>query len=385
MEPNHVGTGEWLRLCELTGAEPLICVNAGDGSPEEARRWVEYCNGSTNTPMGKQRAGNGHPEPYHVRYWEIGNELWGRWQIGHTDAHGNAKRYGEFLSVMREEDPSILFIANGGSAEWNRILVNEATEPVRSLAEHTLPGSHIPNDADPEVVFREFMAHTDAYDDTIRELVAPMVEAGLTPLLAITELQVFTNKPDLPNNSSLTDALWTAGIIHAAIRTDGLVEMITHSAMMNHAGGLRKERGIVFTNPVWWTTHLYADQNGVIPTGRTVTAPTFSTEGKWLTKREGMLYLDVEALLSEDGATLSVFVVNRHPSESMETTFTLNGFEAGAATVDTVTGDSYMARNRWDATELVVPKTEMVEMGGASLARMLPPHSLTRFLFSRKP
>jgi len=60
----------------------MICVNAGNGTPEEAAAWVEYCNGSADTPMGRLRAGNGHPKPYNVRIWEIGNEIYGHWQVG---------------------------------------------------------------------------------------------------------------------------------------------------------------------------------------------------------------------------------------------------------------------------------------------------------------
>src|SRR5690606_13059468 len=69
-EPNHVGADEWLALCELIGAEPLICVNAGNGTPEEAANWVRYCNDPETTPWGQKRAANGHPAPYNVRLWE---------------------------------------------------------------------------------------------------------------------------------------------------------------------------------------------------------------------------------------------------------------------------------------------------------------------------
>jgi alpha-N-arabinofuranosidase len=81
-EPNHVGTNEWLTLCELVGAEPMICVNAGNGSPEEAANWVRYCNDPMTTEWGQLRAAHGHPTPYHIRLWEVGNELWGNFQVG---------------------------------------------------------------------------------------------------------------------------------------------------------------------------------------------------------------------------------------------------------------------------------------------------------------
>ena len=73
IEWNDVGTDEWLQLCNLVGCEPLICVNAGDGTPQEAADWVAYCNSGTETPMGALRAANGRVQPYNVRRWEIGN------------------------------------------------------------------------------------------------------------------------------------------------------------------------------------------------------------------------------------------------------------------------------------------------------------------------
>src|SRR5206468_5093319 len=78
LELNTFGTDEFISFCRAVGCEPMICVNAGSGTPEEAARWIEYCNGPATSPMGKLRAANGHPEPFHVKHWEVGNELWGK-------------------------------------------------------------------------------------------------------------------------------------------------------------------------------------------------------------------------------------------------------------------------------------------------------------------
>lgn len=382
-EWNHVGTDEWLRLCELTGAQPLICNNAGDGTPEEARAWIEYCNGATDTPMGGKRAENGREEPWAVKYWEVGNEIYGGWQIGHTNAEGYAERYAEFIAAMLAADPTIEIIANGDSVEWNRALVERNGDAVRSISVHSLPGSHIPADADPEAVYLEFMAHAAGYHDHLRALAAPMVEAGLQPKLAVTELQVFTNKPTLPNNASLTDALWTAGVIHACIRS-GIVELVTHSAMLNHGGGLRKERGVVYTNPVWWTTHLYGEQRGVTPLHVGVECGVFTNDGSWLGKREAVPYLDVMALAAEDGSELSLFVVNRHPRVAIETAVSVRGVDPGARVdVDTLNGDGPMARNTMEAREAVTLDRAHAELADGALTHAFPPHSLTRMRVAR--
>lgn len=389
IEFNHVGTDEWLRLCELVRCEPLICINAGDGTPDEAGRWVAYCNDPPDTPMGRLRAANGHPEPYDVRYWEVGNELYGSWQIGHTTAEGYATRYRDFAEAMRSADPRILLIANGDTVEWNRTVVERLGAEVRSFSVHSLPGSHIPADADPEAVFREFMAHAEGYSDFLRSLAKPMADAGLTPRLAVTELQIFTNKSSVPNNGTLTEALWVAGILHACIRS-GLVELLTHSAMLNHGGGLRKERGVVYTNPVWWTTHLYGSQWGTIPTDVRVESATFTTDGRWLGQRENVPYLDALALLSEEGDEWHLFVVNRHPSETFDVEVVLMGFEAAPeAEVALLSGERFegppfMAVNTWEHPTQVTPTYDRVALSGCSVQHRFPPCSLTRLTFRRR-
>ena len=99
-EPNLFGTDEFLTFCRDVGCEPMICVNAGNGTAAGAAAWVEYCNGGPETPMGKLRAANGHPEPYGVRIWEIGNEIYGHWHVGWTTPAGNVDRYGRFMDEL---------------------------------------------------------------------------------------------------------------------------------------------------------------------------------------------------------------------------------------------------------------------------------------------
>jgi len=91
VDQHQVGTDEHISFCRLIGAEPMICVNAGNGTAEEAADWVEYCNGGPQTKWGKVRAENDFPKPYNVKFWEIGNELWGDWQIGYCSSTEYAK------------------------------------------------------------------------------------------------------------------------------------------------------------------------------------------------------------------------------------------------------------------------------------------------------
>ena len=394
LEWNHVGTDEWLRLCELAGAEPLICINAGNGSAGEARRWVDYCNGPASSPMGKRRAANGHPKPYGVRFWEVGNELYGSWQIGATDGEGYAPRYGEFVAAMKKADPGILFIANGLGAlqrtpdrtgyvrpEWNYRLVEENGAAVRSISVHPLVARNAPEDADPVEVWNELTAFADGYMEYLDVLVGePMRRSGLQPKVAITEMQIFTRSPRLPTNKSIAEALWLGSLLHSCFRSDGLVELLTHSALLNHGGGLGKNRGVVYADPVWWATHLYGSQPGTIPAKVEAESETFAVEGKYLIKRSGVPYLDAAALLAPDGRTLTLFVINRHASKEAKAPISVRGFAAaGNAEAAVVKGDSLSARNAWDDPGRAGLAVSSVTLRDGGFEHAFPPLSLTRF------
>lgn len=113
MQTNDVGLDEFMTLCKLIGVDPYITVNAGFGDAHSAGQEVQYLNGAADTPMGAWRVRNGHPEPYHVKYWDIGNEPYGSWQLGHTFLKYYVLKHNEFAKEMRAADPSITLLASG--------------------------------------------------------------------------------------------------------------------------------------------------------------------------------------------------------------------------------------------------------------------------------
>ena len=117
MQTNDVGLDEFMTLCRLIGVEPYITVNAGFGDAHSAAEEVEYINGSVHTRLGAMRARNGHPEPYHVKFWNIGNEPYGAWQLGRTDLKYYVLKHNEFAKAMRQVDPSITLLASGNMLE----------------------------------------------------------------------------------------------------------------------------------------------------------------------------------------------------------------------------------------------------------------------------
>ena len=384
IEWNDVGTDEWLQLCHLVGCRPLICVNAGNGTAAEAAEWVEYCNGGIDTPMGAYRATNGHPQPYNVENWEIGNELYGEWQIGNATAESYSERYLAFRAAMLAADPNLHIIANGHDASWNAALVAEAKDQIESLSVHTLVGYHIPADADPKAVYREYMGYAADYGNHLNRLAAPMREAGLTPRLAITELSIFTLKSQLPNVDNLSEALYYSGIVNTAIRSDGLVEVITHSALINHSAGLVKHRGVVYPHPLWLALNLYSAQAGILPVEFAVEGPTFCCSGEWLTPVTDAPTLDGVALLSEDKQVLVVFLTNRALEETITVRLKVEGFSRMAnGVVALLAGDTYMAINTWDAPQKVSIQSQAITLRDSLLSLTLPPHSLTRVVLTK--
>ena len=121
MQTNDLGMDEFAELCKLIGVEPYISVNAGLGDAHSAAEQVEYMNGAVTTHMGTLRANNGHPEPYHIKFWNIGNEPWGSWQIGRTDLKYFMIKHNDFAKAMRRVDSSIVLIASGEMLEDSNV------------------------------------------------------------------------------------------------------------------------------------------------------------------------------------------------------------------------------------------------------------------------
>src|SRR5437016_4896627 len=129
-ESNRFGTDEFIAYCRELETEPYICINMGTGSLDEAQAWVEYCNGSGNTYWANLRRANGHPQPYNVRYWGLGNEMYGEWQIGGMDANEYVAAARRFARIMLGTDPSIDLVSCGqwGMTEWDRIVLDGLAE-----------------------------------------------------------------------------------------------------------------------------------------------------------------------------------------------------------------------------------------------------------------
>ncbi len=386
-EYNHVGTDEWLTFCELVGCEPMICVNAGDGAPEEAAEWVEYCNGDVTTEYGALRAKNGHPEPYGIKIWEVGNELWGDWQIGHCTPEQYADRYKAFHDAMLARDPSIVLIANGQDPKFNAPVIARHPGIIRSLSVHYLIGHEVPADTCPETVYNALVAFPVFAEQDILAMTKAMADGGVAdPKIAITELMLFTQKRELPDCHSLAEVPFYAGILNMAIRLDGMVELITRSALVNHGAGLRKHRECVFANPVFYANKLYATQSGRWPVRISLTSPWYDSENlPSLSEVKDVPALDAVALLDDAGEELNLLVTNRSAKDSLTAQIVLTGFSARPEVkVQSISGDTFMSHNTFENPEEITIKESLVKTEADGTAFTFPPSSLTCLTFRRQ-
>ena len=117
MESNDMGVDDFVAFCRLIGAEPYLAVNSGLGDAHSAAEEVEYVNGPATSRLGGQRAANGHPAPYGVKIWGVGNEMYGPWQWGHMSIRQYAEKHNLMVRAMRKVDPSIKVIASGATPE----------------------------------------------------------------------------------------------------------------------------------------------------------------------------------------------------------------------------------------------------------------------------
>lgn len=365
----YFGTDEFIQFCRDLQVEPLICVNDGSGTPEEAAEWVEYCNGGSDTPMGKLRAANGHGEPYGVKYWEIGNEVWGPWQVGHCTAEQFADRYVRFAQAMKAVDPEIKLLACGDDKQdWNSILLERVAEHMDYVTLHLYHGYNRfgMNDRTPkEERYKAIMSYPEWTRESLRQ-VRELInsDSRYTHLkVAITEYNTMyypnTIRKGLPNEHTLEAAAANAANLNEFIRNSDLIEIGSFSDLVNGwLGGCirvgdfyadqfrgksagRSENSLtVYGSPTYYVMKMYANRDlGYVVHSHTDSG-NFSVNSlvPSAPKLTDLPNLDVVACSNADGDTLTIFIVNRS-LEDTETEMHLDGFvTSGTARLFALTG-----------------------------------------------
>jgi alpha-N-arabinofuranosidase len=380
IEPNEVGTDEWLKFTAATGAAPYICVNIGTGSLDEARNWVEYCNGKTGLYYSDLRAKNGHPQPYRVKYWGLGNEIDGPWQMGHKNAEDYSKFALEAAKLMKWSDDSIKLIASGTSnyvrdwAEWNRTVLNQLHDFVDYISLHSYVGNA-------EKDHDKFMATTTTVENSIRITEGIINEVRskykmTKPIyIAFDEYNVWYrawNEQKLEEHYTMQDVLVVALYLNVFIRNAHIVKMANMAQLVNVIAPMMITNGKLWLQPIYFPLQLFA-QNCQGSNVNTFVQCDQYDAGDY----KQVPYLDVSTVYNEKLQEIIINVVNRHKDKAIETSiFNQTGKLATKGTVSEVNAD--LQDENSPTSQKVKIQTGDITVSDGNFTYTFPAHSFTQ-------
>jgi len=265
VEHNDVGIHEFIRLCELIDTEPYVTVNTGLGSVEMAAEEVAYCNSPTGTPLGDQRAANGSPTPFAVKWWAIGNEMYGSWQLGNMPLEEYARKHNRTVDAMRTVDPAIQVVAVGSVGRWDELMLAECIDHMDLLSEHFYvqerPGVLGHSAWAAEQVRRIADAHR-RYREEIGAL------AGHDLRIAMDEWNYWYGPHlygELGTRYYLKDALGIARGFHEYYRNSDIYFMANYAQTVNVIGAIKTTKTEAAFDATGLVLRLYRQHYGEIP------------------------------------------------------------------------------------------------------------------------
>lgn len=330
VESNDVGIHEFMDFCRMVHTEPYIAVNTGLGDAEAAAQEIEYMNGSADTPMGRLRAKNGHPNPYGARFWAIGNEMYGDWQLGHMPLEKYLEKHNQVVDAMRKIDPSFTPIGVGAAGEWSRRMLESCSDHMGLISEHLywqdrddLP-AHVRQV--PAGIRRVAETHRK-YRREITGLAAKDVR------IALDEWNYWygpNEYGELGVRYFLQDALGIAAGLHEMFRNSDLFYMANYAQTVNVIGAIKTTKTQSEMEPTGLVLVLYRHHFGTIPV-----AVTGGSEA-----------VDVSAAWTEDRTALTVGVVNTTSQEQAFSVDVQGATPTGKGQRWVITGKDRYAGNR---------------------------------------
>jgi alpha-L-arabinofuranosidase len=294
VEHNDVGIDEFMALCRLLGTEPYIAVNSGLGDVSSAADEVEYVNGAAATPMGALRASNGHAAPYACKFWSIGNEMYGDWQLGRMPLDKYQEKHNEFARAMRARDASITLVGVGSVGPWTEGMLTNCADYMGLISEHfycrEAPGVMAHVAQIPYQVKRISEAHK-AYRKAIPGLAARDIRIALDEWNFWYGPHVYG---ELGTQYFLKDALGIVAGLHEFSRQSDIVFMANYAQTVNVIGAIKTDKRTAVLDTTGVVLALYRKQFGTIPV-EIAGAPE---------------PLDVAAAWTENGQALTLSVVN---------------------------------------------------------------------------
>jgi len=320
-EPNRIGTDEYIKLCRQMNWTPMVTVNLGTGSSEEARNWVEYCNAPAGTRYADLRAANGSVEPHAVKLWCLGNEMDGPWQLGHVPADQYAIRAQQAAKMMKDVDKSIELVACGSCTiglptymEWDR----QVLEHIGDLADYVSLHRYVGNR---EADTPDYLAITNAIDRQIEEMdaVCRFVQAKRRSkkraYLCFDEWNVWYKNRQMDGEGkfaphlieevyNLEDALVVAGFLNSFIRHADVVKIANLAQIVNVIAPILTRGDAMVLQSIFYPFDMFSRRRTGVSLQPVVAGPAY--EGK---TNGRVNYVDASAILDSD--QLHVFATNR--------------------------------------------------------------------------
>ena len=380
VESNQVGTDEYAKLCSLIGADNFLCINAGTGSLDDARHWVEYCNKEKGTYYADLRRKYGNEEPFNVKYVALGNEIDGPWQMGQKSAEDYCKfalEAGKLISLI---DQDIKLVASGASLyeptnqwiEWNDYVLNQMVGKIDYLSVHryateALPGGRRNN------VFSDHMSLGLDIDQKI-ETTQALIKKAIAK--SGSERPVFISFDEYsPGWGGMRSSLMLGQHLNSFIRHADIVKMANITMITNLVGNHPEGD---FRNSIFHTFYLYS--HNALGTALDVYTDCETYDNEIFTD---IPYLDVTAVLNEEEKNLVLNVVNRHETDDVNTSVDLQtGSFTGKATVHLLNA-AVDARNTREEQPIDIVTSE-ISFRGNSISYSFPAHSFTQIVIPFK-
>ena len=360
VEHNDFGMHEFITFCRLLDTEPWITVNTGFGDAHSAAAQLEYCNGSTKTYWGAKRAANGVREPFDVKYWGVGNEMWGRWQLGHMQLEHYVLKHNWVVDTMRQTDPDIITIGSGDAGAWSTGLLKGCANHMDYLAEHFYCQERTNLMAHVRLIPEQIRRKAEFHRKTREEL--PELK-GKDIRIAMTEWNYWYGPHkfgELGTRYFLKDGLGIAAGLHEFARQSDIIQSAFYAQTVNVIGCIKASRRNAAFETTGLVLKLYRQQFGEIPV-------TTETTGQ----------LDAQAAWSKDRKQLTLGVVNAS-LEPMTIPLDLRGARlSGPGKRWQIAGSDPMAYNDPDETARVVIEQSTAPAPSGSIT--VAPCSVTVF------
>ena len=378
IDHNQMGTDEYAKLCSLIGSENFVCINAGSGTLDQARHWIEYCNFTNGTYYSDLRRKYGNEQPFNVKYWSLGNEIDGPWQIGQKDAEDYCKFALEAAKVMKWVDGSVKFIADGASnyrtgndwVAWNDYVLQHMAGNIDYLSVHRYATEALNGDRS----FPAMMCLGLDIDQKINSVKAS-IEKAMAKSGSRRQMYISFDEWSA-GGATLTGSLMVAQHLNSFIRHADIVKM-ANITMLSSLVGTSPDGD--YKNALYQAFYLYS--NNARGTALDVSADSEKYSNNVF---KDIPYLDVTAVLNDATKTLVVNVVNRSETTAITTDVALQGGEfTGSATVKEVNGESVTATNT-KTNEAVAIATKQIQFSGNNIKYSFPAHSFTQLLIPVK-